>query len=170
MIRRFRSFWPQSAIYTIYNSIGFCHINYFALLVSKNFGCSFNKLDKVYCQLSAAVHRCSRSNLPSKKWHSLDYHIFLTRRVFISKVIRLAYAPCLRSTLTNRSICYNLRGNGTLARVNVNRGSTNKAFQNWAPKLWNNLPAEVTTCLKLHHFKEQLRLFLSNHLDHLDLD
>jgi hypothetical protein len=160
ILQRTRNFLPYHHICMIYNSIGKSYINYSSLILSKYNRTIFHKLNDRYLSVGTVLHNCTKRYLVYHNWPDLDMLLIFYRYMFIYKVMHKNYAPCLRRNFQTSMHNYGTRQNNNLAVTRLIKKSSQNAFYNWSPRLWNLLPQDLKNCGSINIFRISLLAWL----------
>ena len=171
-IRRIRKYLSQETAGTLVHAFITSRIDYCNSLL---YGLPNNQLAKIQRVLNASARLvCNAPRFCHITPIMRDLHWLPIRARINFKVLLLTFkalhglAPqYLRSLISVKTSCYNLRGSNTLllAKPSVKSKVTlgDRAFAIAAPSLWNSLPSELRSITCLTSFKAHLKTFLFRH-------
>ena len=104
-----------------------------------------------FCHITPIMH--------DLHWLRISARINFKVLLLTFKALHSLAPQYLRSLISNKTSCYNLRGSNTLPLAVLG----DWAFAVAAPSLWNSLPSELCSITCVNSFKAHLKTYLFRH-------
>ena len=168
--RRIRKHLTRDAAISVANALVGSRLDYCNSLLYNAPVVWLSKLQRVQNTLARIVTRSSRNTsispvLKDLHWLPIRSRISFKIGLIVYKALKFNSPPSLRCLLSLRSLSANIR---SVTPTTLNLGSFaksygTKAFSNYAPKLWNDIPEKIRCFTSVMSFRKKLKtLFFKN--------